>query len=253
MDLSKKVFVYHRALNTQEAFEAFLQKNKASNYTLAAEGDVCWAYIDNKYVIYIHHPDVQGKALSNEEIKALLQKDQLFTLEKLFEINSDVHFILELKTGNGDLHDFLVAFKEILQRYNVNNALVDAFSAEQLKALKSVMPEIQTSLHTKFLMGNYVLETTFEKPYVRLHKISDMDYVNYFTISYTTTHVNLFNLDINSAYSAIFQANKHLNLGSIKSLTALSKALHANVEYIYLRSDEVKENYEQFIQQLEKK
>lgn len=250
MNLSEKKFVYHRALNTKEAFESFVQKTQSSPYTLVAEGDVCWAYIDNSFVIYIHHPDIQGKALSNDEVKLLLKEDKLFTLEKLFRINSDVHFILELKTGNGNLDDFLVEFKAILERYSVKNVLVDAFSAEQLKALKSVMPDIKTSLHTKFLMGNYVLETTFEKPYVRVHKISDMDYIDYFTISYTTTHVNLFNLDIDSSYDAIFRAKKHLNLGAIKSMDSLVKSLHANVTYIYLRSTEVKENYEELLKRL---
>ena len=250
IDLRKKKFVYHRALNTEVAFKEFLAKNEASPYTLAAEGDVCWAYIDESFVIYIHHPDVQGKSLSNETVAELLKEDKLFTLEKLFSINSDVNFILELKTGNGDITAFFEVFKETLKRYNVQNVIVDAFSVEQLKGLKKVMPSIKTSLHTKFLIGKYVLETTYQKPYVRVHNIYNMDYIDYFTISYKTTHVNWFNLNINSAYSHIFQAKKSLNLGAIKTMEAFEKAVHSKVEYIYLRSNSVLQSYENFLKKL---
>jgi len=253
MDNKEKKFVYHRALNTEVAFREFLELNVTSEYALSAEGDLCWAYIDSAFIIYIHHPDVQGKSLSNEKIVELLEKDELFTLDKLFSINSDINFILELKTGNGNLEDFFLAFRETLKKYGVQNALVDAFSVEQLKALKKVMPEIKTSLHTKFLIGKYVVETTFEAPYLRVHNIYDMDYVDYFTISYTTTHVNLLNLDVDSSYEEIYKAGKKLNLGSIKSMEALDKALNSQSEYIYLRSSQVKKNYIRVLQNYETK
>jgi len=243
MNLKDKKFVYHRALNTEVAFREFLDINAKSEYTLAAEGDVCWAYIDFRFIIYIHHPDVQGKSLSNERIVELLEKDELLTLDKLFSINSEINFILELKTGTGNLDDFFVAFKEVLEKYNVKNTLVDAFSARQLETLKKVIPEIKTSLHAKFLMGKYVLETSFESPYLKVHNIYDMEYIDYFTISYTTTHVNLLNLDVDSSYIEVYKAGKKLNLGSIKSMEALDKALNSQTEYIYLRSSHVKNNY----------
>jgi hypothetical protein len=248
IDVEKKKFVYHRALNTEAAFREFLVLNAKSDYTLAAEGDVCWAYIDGAFVIYIHHPDVQGKSLSNARVIELLQEDKLLTLDKLFSINADSNFILELKTGNGDLGGFFVAFREILERHNVQNVIVDAFSVEQLKALKLAMPEIKTSLHTKFLISEYVLETTFEKPYIRLHNIYDMDYIDYFTISYGTTHVNLFNLSVDNSYSHIYKAGKKLNLGAIKNMEAFDKAIHSQTEYIYLRSKTVRENYEKVLE-----
>jgi len=253
IDLRDKKFVYHRALNTESAFREFLELNRDSKYTLGAEGDVCWAYIDNEFVIYIHHPDIQGKSLTNEKIVELLAKDELFTLDKLFSINSEIHFILELKTGNGNLNDFFTAFRATLEKYSVKNALVDAFSVEQLKALKEVMPNIKTSLHTKFLMGKYVLETTFEAPYIRLHNIYEMDYIDYFTISYKTTHVNLFNLDIDNSYADIYKANKSLNLGAIKSMEAFDKAINSKTQYIYLRSSEVLNNYTKVLQNYETK
>ena len=248
MNVKEKKFVYHRALNTEVAFRVFLELNATSEYALSAEGDVCWAYIDSAFIIYIHHPDVQGKSLSNEKIVELLAKDELFTLEKLFSINSDINFILELKTGNGDLEDFFLAFGKTLKKYDVKNTLVDAFSVEQLKTIKRVIPQIKTSLHTKFLIGKYVLETTFEAPYLRIHNIYEMDYVDYFTISYTTTHVNLFNLDVDSSYQEIYKADKKLNLGSIKSMEALDKALNSKADYIYLRSSQVKNNYIKVLQ-----
>jgi len=245
--LQEKKFVYHRALNTERAFREFLARNEASHYTLAAEGDVCWAYIENRFVIYIHHPDAQGKSLSNKKVIELLQKGELFTLEKLFSINSDVNFILELKTGNGEIDGFFEVFKETLQRYGVKNAIVDAFSAQQLKGLKKVMPEIKTSLHTKFLLGSYVLESTFEQPYLRLHNIDHMKYIDYFTISYKTTHVNLLNLNIDDSYASVYKLGKKVNLGAIKSLEAFEKALESQTEYIYLRSPEVLANYEKVL------
>jgi len=243
MNAEEKKFVYHRALNTELAFKEFLDLNANSKYALSAEGDVCWAYINSEFIIYIHHPDVQGKSLSNDKIAELLKKNELLTLDKLFSINSDINFILELKTGNGNVGDFFLAFKKVLDKFDVKNILVDAFSVEQLKAFKRVLPNVKTSLHTKFLIGKYVLETTFEAPYVRVHNIYDMDYIDYFTISYTTTHVNLFNLDVDASYKEIFKANKKLNLGSIKSMEALYKALNSKSEYIYLRSSQVKKEY----------
>lgn len=253
LDLKDKKFVYHRALNTEVAFREFLALNEESTYTLSAEGDVCWAYINDEFVIYIHHPDVQGKSLSNETIVELLKKDELLTLDKLFSINSDINFILELKTGNGVLEDFFHAFRAILEKHNVQNAIVDAFSVEQLKALKKAMPKIKTSLHTKFVMGDYVLETTFEKPYLRIHNLNNLDFIDFITISYTTTHVNLFNLDIDKSYSNIYASGKKLNLGSIKSMEAFDKAINSQTNYIYLRSSEVLENYEKVLNNYEKK
>ncbi|MDF1877263.1 hypothetical protein JHD47_05475 [Sulfurimonas sp. SAG-AH-194-L11] len=251
--LENKKYVYHRALNTISAFEEFLELNAESKVELAAEGDICWAYINGAFTIYIHHPDVQGKSLSNEQVSELLEKDELLTLDKLLCINSEVNFILELKTGNGALEDFFFAFKEILQKYKLKNVVVDAFSVEQLKALKKVMPEIQTSLHTKFVMGKYVLETSFEKPYVRLHNMYDLSFIDYITISYTSTHVNLFNLDIDRSYRDVFAANKKLNLGSVKSLETFDKVINSKTEYIYLRSKEVVMNYEKVLQEYENK
>ena len=249
MELKDKKFVYHRALNSEAAFREFLEKSAASKYTLAAEGDICWIELDGKCIIYIHHPDAAGKPLSSTKIKELLEKDALFTLEKLLTINATAHFVFELKTGEGDLSAFLLAFREILERFDVQNAIVDAFSVEQLKALKRVMPELKTSLHTKFLMGHYVLETTFEKPYVRAHNIYKMNYIDTFTISYKTTHVNLCNLDIDESYKHIYKAKKSLNLGAVKSMAAFERAVNSNAEYIYLRSSEVLEHYESYLEE----
>ncbi len=220
---------------------------------MAAEGDVCWAYIDGTYVIYIHHPDVQGKSLSNETITDLLAKDELLTLEKLFSINSSVNFILELKTGNGDIDDFFKEFKMILEKFDVKTVVVDAFSVEQLRGLKAVMPEMKTSLHTKLVLGKYVLESTFEKPYIRVHNLYDLNFIDYITISYTTTHVNLFNLDIDTSYKNVFASNKHLSLGSVKSLDSFKKVMNSKAEYIYLRSDDVKQNYIKILKIIDKK
>ncbi len=220
---------------------------------MAAEGDVCWAYIDGTYVIYIHHPDVQGKSLSNETITDLLAKDELLTLEKLFSINSSVNFILELKTGNGDIDDFFKEFKKILEKFDVKTVVVDAFSVEQLRGLKAVMPEMKTSLHTKLVLGKYVLESTFEKPYIRVHNLYDLNFIDYITISYTTTHVNLFNLDIDTSYKNVFASNKHLSLGSVKSLDSFKKVMNSKAEYIYLRSDDVKQNYIKILKIIDKK
>lgn len=243
VEQKSKKFVYHRALNSERAFRDFLELSASSEYTLAAEGDICWAYIEKKFIIYIHHPDVQGKSLSNEKIVTLLKNDELFTLDKLFSISSNVNFILELKTGNGKIEDFFVAFRATLEKYSVKNAIVDAFSIEQLKALKNEMPNIKTSLHTKFVMGRYVLETTFEKPYCRVHNLYKLKFIDYITISYTTSHVNLFNRDIDSSFSHIYKASKGLNLGSIKSMVSFDKAMNSRAEYIYLRSQEVLNNY----------
>ncbi len=238
-----KRYVYHRALNTEEAFREFVAKESASSFTLAAEGDVCWAYIDGEYVIYIHHPDVQGKALSNATIKELLAKDELFTLEKLFSINSDVHFVLELKTGNGDLRGFMESFRAILEKYDVQNAIVDAFSVEQLRTLKEVFPSIETSLHTKLVLGEYLLETTFEKPYVRVHNLYKLDFIDIITLSFGSTHTNYLSLDIDKTYKHIYKSGKKLNLGAIKTLKNLKRAKESRVEYIYLRSKEVVQSY----------
>lgn len=243
MQKSDKKFVYHRALNTPEAFEDFLQKEVKSEVTLVAEGDICWSFIDGAFITYIHHPALHGKSLSDAEIKELLAKGELFTLEKLFAMSSDVHFILELKTGRGNLEQFFQHFGALLERYGVQNLLVDAFSVEQLRELKRVLPQIKTSLHTKFIFKNYLLESTFEKPYFRLHNIYDLAFIDTLTISYASTHVNILNLDIDKAYKEVYKAQKSLNLGAIKSLSNLSKAVQSQSDYIYLRSKEVLNGY----------
>lgn len=247
MNSSNKTFVYHRALNSERAFKAFVEKSRGSDYRVAAEGDICWAYINSHSVIYIHHPDMQGKSLSNERVEELLLSGELLTLERLFKINSEVNFILELKTGSGEIGEFFIAFKELLERYRVHNVVVDTFSVRQLQALKKVIPDIETSLHTKFVYANYIAETTFEKPYFALHKLSDLEFIDIITISYTTTHVNLLNLDIDSSYRALLNAGKKLRLGSIKSMRAFKKGVDSNADALYLRSAEVLDSYEAFL------
>ena len=110
--MSKKILVHHRALNTKENFVKYLSetKNKKDDYIYAAEGDLCWIYINNKPLIYIYHPDLSGNPLSSQEISTLYEKGLLFTLEDLFKIDSQTHFVLELKSGLGDIKK---AFKEI--------------------------------------------------------------------------------------------------------------------------------------------
>lgn len=247
MHQKEKKFVYHRALNSEEAFRDFLQKQKQSKHTLVAEGDICWSEIDGEFITYIHHPDIHGKSLSDEKIVQLLKKDELFTLEKLFTIESGVNFILELKTGRGNIEKFFTHFSNILQQYGVENVLIDAFSIEQLRILKKIMPKVQTSLHTKFIFGKYVAETTFEKPYFRMHKLHDLYFIDTITISYTTTHVKILNLDIDKAYKSVYEAQKSLNLGAVKSLDSFEKALNSHANYIYLRSKEVIDGYTKFL------
>ncbi len=243
MSNTTKKFVHHRALNSEKAFKEFLSLSKVSQEILVAEGDICWAYIEGSYAIYMHHPDLLGRPLSDSRVKELQAEGKLFSLENLFEINASVHFIIELKTGSGELKGFFMEFQRIVKKFNVKNLLVDSFSVEQLRQLKAIAPEMKTSLHTKSIFKRYVLESSFEKPYFKLHNLYKLDFIDYITLSYATTHVNLYKLDIDDAYKEVYASQKKLNLGSIKSYDALQKACNSKAKYIYLRSNRVKKNY----------
>jgi len=246
--MTNKIFVYHRAINSESNYDEFLQTSKSINHAIAAEGDLCWTTINNKSLIYIYHPDLSGKSISKEKLSELYNSNNLLTIEKIFSMDSKKNFILELKDGDDDIESFLTELKLIIAKYSVKNILVDAFSVEYLKKVKDIIPEVKTSLHTKMISGKNVLETTYQFPYIKFHNLYDLNFIDYITISYSTTHVNLFDLNIDSTYRHVYQSNKKLNLGSIKNIEAFDKAMKSKVEYIYLRSKEVKKYvFEKFI------
>ncbi len=236
--MSKKILVHHRALNTKENFVKYLEetKNKNDSYIYAAEGDLCWVYIDNKPLIYIYHPDLSGNPLSNDEISSLYEKGLLFTLEDLFKIDSQTHFILELKSGLGDTKKAFEQINSLIKKYDVKNFIVDAFYLKYLKILKEVNPNIRTSLHTKFIFNKYVLETTYQKPYVNIHNIYNLKCVDIFTLSYSTSLINLLNLNIDKYLVHVYKANKQINFGSVKNTKTFNKVMKSQVSHIYLRS-----------------
>jgi len=84
-----------------------------------------------------------------------------------------------------------------------------------------------------------------------LHNLNSLDFIDYITLSYTTTHANLFNLDVDKTYTEVYNASKGLNLGSIKSMESFDKALNSKTEYIYLRSKTVLQNYEKVLENYE--
>ena len=124
----------------------------------------------------------------------------------------------------------------MIKKYEVTNFIVDAFYLKYLKILKDVNPSIKTSLHTKFIFNKYVLETTYQKPYVNIHNIYKLKEVDIFTLSYSTSLINLFNLNIDKYLSHIYKANKKINFGSVKNIDAFDKVITSKVSHIYLRS-----------------
>lgn len=236
-----KIFVHHRALNTKENFLNYLNEiNSVKDENIyAAEGDLCWFIHNGKPIIYIYHPTLTGNPLKEDEILNLYKKDLLFTLEDLFKINSETHFVLELKSGTGSTYEAFQEINRLIQQYNVKNFIVDAFSYNYLKLIKEINPNIKTSLHTKFIYSNFILETTYEKPFIKLHKVQDLPAADIFTLSYKTSLMNIFNLDIDTYLNKVFKHGKTINFGAVKSVPALQKILKSNVNHIYLRSKEV--------------
>lgn len=239
--MSKKILVHHRALNSKENFLNYLDdiqsKNDSNEY--AAEGDLCWITINNKPIIYIYHPDLSGNPLAEADILSLYDQGLLFTLENLFTINSTTNFVLELKSGLGDTYKAFEEINRILKAYDIQNFIIDTFSYDYLKLIKKINPEIQTSLHTKFIYKQYVLETTYQKPFIKIHTIKNLKEVDIFTLSYKTSFMNIFNLDIDTYLSEVYKHGKTINFGAVKSIKALNKVLNSQASHIYLRSKEV--------------
>jgi hypothetical protein len=238
--MKNKFFVYHRAINSEASFSKFLDIAKSSKYSVVAEGDLCWSDMQNDILIYIHHPDLSGKSIS----KKRLQSDcKILELEKILQIDSSANFILELKDGNSDIDSFLYKLKSLLESYKANNILIDAFSVDYLKKVKEIIPDIKISLHTKLVFGRYILETSYKKPYIKIHNIYNLPFVDFVTISYATTHVNFFGLDIDKSYRHIYLSGKKLNLGAIKTIKAFNRAIDSGTCYLYLRSRIVKQYF----------
>jgi len=240
MNIKDKILVHHRAINTIQSFETFLEKtNKYSNLKQAAEGDLCWTTIDGEPLIYIHHPDLLGKSLEDHQVKKLYKHNKLLTLEKIFQINSQCNFVLELKNGTGNQTKALKKIIEIINKYAAKNILIDAFNLQQLNDLKTLDKTIKTSLHTKFLFNSYVLETTYQSPFINIHNCSNIPNIDYITLSFASSHINLLNLDIDNALKNFYSCNKKINFGAIKTVKMLDKASKSNVNYLYMRSNKV--------------
>jgi hypothetical protein len=231
--LKDKIFVSHRAINSKQSYKDFLVKQKNSTNILSAEGDLCWYLTNDKIVIYMYHPNFTGRGKSIKEIKN--QKHNLLKLNEILEMSSESNLILELKNGIGSVDKFIKALVELIKNRK-QNILIDSFCAKDLYILKKIDKNIKTSLHTKFIFYKYLLETSYRFPFVKIHNLYNLDYVDYITISHTTTYVNLFNVNIDYAYRHIFKSNKMLNLGSIKSIKSLKNSINSRAKYIYLRS-----------------
>ncbi len=238
---TKRTLIHHRALKDLFSFQRFRKNERMfPEFFHAAEGDLCWDTTDTSQpLLYMYHPDILGRPLKKKAVHNGIETGTLLPLETLFQTDPKARFIIELKSGKGSVTKALKELNSLLQKYNIRHTIIDAFSVRFLKIAKKLCPGAQTSLHTKMVWGDKILETAFQLPFIKLHQLTDLNFIDIITVSYSSSLARLMGDDINTCFGKVYEHNKSLNLGAIKTIPLLERAKNSRAQAIYLRSRQV--------------
>lgn len=221
-ELNRFGFVHHRALNSRAAFQAASEAaQERPDLIHILEGDLCWHFDGAQKEFYFRHPDFLTDVLSLQELDAAREHGTLFGLQEIIDSpDPNLRYIIELKTGIGDLTQVMKELAGILQEKLRNRYWLDGFSLRQLRAVKIVDPEVPTSLHTKMVFGDFVLRTAPEFFPLSIHRIRNLLEIDAITLTYKTSLAHWFKFagaTINSTCEKVISNGKVLILGGLTS------------------------------------
>lgn len=215
-------FVHHRALNSPEAFRAAASAaGGRPDLVHVLEGDLCWHWGDGRRTFYFRHPRLLTDVLKPDAIDRARAAGRLVLLEDvLAEPTPGLRYIIELKAGVGDREQALSAVIGLLEEGCRGRYWFDGFSLRLLATVKRINPAAPTSLHTKLVLGPWVLRTAPEFFPVSLHRIDRLSQVDAVTLTYTTSlarWLRPFGATIDGTCRAVTEAGKTLILGGLTS------------------------------------
>lgn len=216
--------IHHGFLNDGEKLASLvpLARRPDSPYTEVAEGDLCWLQDRGRCHLFFKHPSLTNRLPSPARILADLRRGRLLTLERVLRPRlASLRFILELKTGYGDIRLALRRALELMERHAQGRYWVDAFNPQLLALVKELSPGTPTSLHTPVgIYGRFLVRTTYERPRVSLLDLYRLPQADAITVTFQPRpSVMVGNLEAALAriHRHVFSAGKHLILGGVRS------------------------------------
>ena len=215
--------IHHGYLNDFNKLSSLVPEAEApdSRFTEIAEGDLCWVEDRGKCHLFFKHPSLTNRLPSPAILLKDLRQGKLLTLERILCPSlASLRFILELKTGYGDLRVALRRALYLMQRHARGRYWVDAFNPQVLGLVKSVSPRTPTSLHTGGIYGRYLVRTTYERPRVSLMDLYRLPQVDAVTVTFQrrpSVMVGRLEAALAHNHRHVFSAGKHLILGGVRS------------------------------------
>jgi len=238
-EMDKFGFVHHRKLNSLDALLNISDMpDKHPEFIHIAEGDICWNFTKGRQDIYFRHPKYLIDSLSGDEIDKQKSKNTLFMLDDFISnIPKNLRFIIELKTGKGNTFSALKKLVSLLQDVIPNRYWIDAFSLDQLLLVKRYDRSVPTSLHTKLVAGRWILKTAPEIIPISIQSISQLDMIDIITLSYNTSVFACKDSPsaVNRGCSEVFNNNKALILGGLKTPSMFKTAMQSSAKAGYAK------------------
>jgi len=215
--------IHHGYLNDFDRLSSLVPaaERPDSHFTEVAEGDLCWLEDRGKCHLFFKHPSLTNRLPPPAQLLKDLRRGKLLTLERILNpALRSIRFILELKTGYGDVRAALSKALRLMQRHARGRYWVDSFNPRLLGLVKSVSPRTPTSLHTGGIYGRYLVRTTYERPRLSLIDLYRLPQVDAITVTYQrrpSEMVRPLEAAIARNHRHVFSAGKHLILGRVRS------------------------------------
>lgn len=179
-------FVHHRALNSAvELAIAAQAARRRPELAHVVEGDLCWHEAGGRCEFYFHHPIRLTDTLPLEVIQRGAADRTLHTLEDVLRApDPELRYVFELKVGVGDPERAVAALIERLEAAIPDRYWIDAFSLRLLATVKRINPRVATSLHTRFMLGRWVLRSAPELLPLSIHATDGLPNVDAVTLTY---------------------------------------------------------------------
>jgi hypothetical protein len=222
-------FVHHRALNSRERFRAALTAAHARpDLCHILEGDLCWHVEGGRRDYYFRHPRRWTDVLDPTQIDAHRADGRLWSLhDALTEIDANVRFIVELKTGRGDTDTAIRDVVGMLQDALPGRYWLDGFSLRLLASVKRANPSAPTSLHTKLVLDSWVLRSAPEVFPLSWHRLATLAEVDAVTLTYSTSPAGLLRwlgATIDGTCRGVTASGKTLILGGLTTPASFDRA-----------------------------
>jgi len=184
--MDRFAFVHHRAMNTAARLtDAMAAAKSRPDLIHVVEGDLCWHQSGSQCLFYFHHPAVLTDRLPKHVIDRRRAEGRLHLLEDVLDsATPSMRYVFELKVGDGDPAVAIRALVDRLEDALPGRYWIDAFALEHLALVKHANPAAPTSLHSRLMLGRWVLQSAPKRRPLSIHHADQLPHVDALTLTY---------------------------------------------------------------------